>query len=217
MHDRQPPRPRRRAGQRLAGAQGVESRDRKPLFGLDREAVRRAARRGAVMEGAARSAARPVAQFPVQPSGSRRRLDGHGRSPRLRRPSVLPARLFRVQDGAAVRLREVHARRRRRAAEVLRRGGTFRTRNRRARRRRRRSSRSARRPRLRGGGPFGIFRQAGAPPASAGSPGRRQAAATRGEAAGTAAAAGGTRAGVRPVSETDHRRRRPFRIRANAR
>ena len=37
-------------------------------------------------------------------------------SPRLRRPSVLPARLFRVQDGAAVRLLEVLARRRRPAA-----------------------------------------------------------------------------------------------------
>ena len=43
---------------------------------------------------------------------------GHRRSPRLRRPSLLPARLFRLQDGAAVRLREVHARRRRRGAAV---------------------------------------------------------------------------------------------------
>ena len=41
-----------------------------------------------------------------------------GHSPRLRRPSVFPARLFRVQDGAAVRLLEVHARRRRQGAEV---------------------------------------------------------------------------------------------------
>ena len=37
---------------------------------------------------------------------------------RLRRRSLLPARVFRLQDGAAVRLREMHARRRRPAAEV---------------------------------------------------------------------------------------------------
>ena len=38
---------------------------------------------------------------------------------RLRRPSVFPARLFRLQDGAAVRLLELLARRRRPAAEML--------------------------------------------------------------------------------------------------
>ena len=38
---------------RLAGAQRLGSRDGKPLFGVDREAVRCAARRGAVVEGAA--------------------------------------------------------------------------------------------------------------------------------------------------------------------
>ena len=43
---------------------------------------------------------------------------GLDHSPRLRRPAVLPARVFRVQDGAAVRVLEVLARRRRRAAEV---------------------------------------------------------------------------------------------------
>ena len=50
--------------------------------------------------------------------GLRRRREGAHHSPRLRRPSVLFARVFRVQDGAAVRVLEVHARRRRRAAEV---------------------------------------------------------------------------------------------------
>ena len=44
--------------------------------------------------------------------------DEDGHSPRLRRPSLFPARVFRVQDGAAVRLLEVHARRRRQAAAV---------------------------------------------------------------------------------------------------
>ena len=39
-------------------------------------------------------------------------------SPRLRRPSILFARVFRVQDGPTVRVLEVHARRWRRAAEV---------------------------------------------------------------------------------------------------
>ena len=43
---------------------------------------------------------------------------GHRHPPRLRRPSVLFARVFRVQDGAAVRVLEMLARRRRRAAEV---------------------------------------------------------------------------------------------------
>ena len=42
----------------------------------------------------------------------------HRHSPRLRRPSVLLARVFRVQDGAAVRVLEMHARRRRQAAAV---------------------------------------------------------------------------------------------------
>ena len=50
--------------------------------------------------------------------GLRRRPDGAHHSPRLRRPSVLLARVFRVQDGAAVRVLEVLARRRRPAAEV---------------------------------------------------------------------------------------------------
>ena len=75
--------------------------------------------RGAVVAGAARGAARPVAQYPVQLSRSRRRRDEARHPPRLRRPAVFPARLFRVQDGAAVRLFDLLARRRRRRAEVL--------------------------------------------------------------------------------------------------
>ena len=51
--DREPPRPRSTRGQRLARAQCMESRDGKPVFRMDREALRRAARRGAVVEGAA--------------------------------------------------------------------------------------------------------------------------------------------------------------------
>ena len=43
----------RDGGQRLAVAQYLESRDGKPVFRMDREAVRRAARRGAVVAGAA--------------------------------------------------------------------------------------------------------------------------------------------------------------------
>ena len=42
---------------------------RSSVFGLDRKAVRRAARRRICLEGVARGAARPLAQFPVQLSG----------------------------------------------------------------------------------------------------------------------------------------------------
>ena len=105
-------------GKRLAAAQRVESRQREPVLRLAREAVRRSDRRRAVMAGAARGAARPFAQHPVQSSGSQRRLDEDGAAPRLRRPAVFPARVFLVQDGAAVRLREVHARRRRPRADL---------------------------------------------------------------------------------------------------
>ena len=123
----EPPRPRATRGERLAAAQYLEPRDGKPVLRMDREAVRRAARGGAVVEGAARGAARSIAQFPVQPSGSRRGRDGADHSPRLRRPSLLLARVFRLQDGAAVRLLEMLARRRRQAAEVPRSGGTSRS------------------------------------------------------------------------------------------
>ena len=43
----------RGGGQHLAAAQCMEPRDGKPVFGMDREAVRCAARRGAVVEGVA--------------------------------------------------------------------------------------------------------------------------------------------------------------------
>ena len=67
----------------------------------------------------------PIAQYAVQSSGSPRRRDGARHSPRLRRPSVFPARLFRVQDGTAVRVCEMLARRRRPAAEVPRSGSNI--------------------------------------------------------------------------------------------
>ena len=117
------PRPRaaaaaRGAGNRLARARYLESRDGKPVFRMDREAVRCAARRRAVLARAARGVARSLAQHPVQLSRSRRGPDGDRRPPRLRRPAVLPARVLCIQDGAAVRVLEVLARRRRQAAAV---------------------------------------------------------------------------------------------------
>src|SRR4029079_15000644 len=51
-------------------------------------------------------------------SGPRRRLDENGASSRLRRPSVLLARVLRVQDGLAVRLLDLLARRRRQGAAL---------------------------------------------------------------------------------------------------
>ena len=54
------------AGRHLAGARQLEQHHRSPVFGVDRKTVRRAARPGSELEGLARSAARPVAQFPVQ-------------------------------------------------------------------------------------------------------------------------------------------------------
>ncbi len=106
---------------------------------------------------------------------------GHDHSPRLRRPSLFPARLFRVQDGAAVRLLEVHARRRRRSRRDATRGGTSRTRSRVRLRRPSRTPLPARRCEM--------FRRSGQPSA-----GRRQPAAERRRLAvakppGTAAAA----------------------------
>src|ERR1700676_3036351 len=86
---------------------------------MDGEAVRRAARPGSELEGLARSAARPIPQFPVQLSGTRRRQCAVRPAPRLRRLRLLPARLFCIQDGTAVRLYELLARLRRQAAAVL--------------------------------------------------------------------------------------------------
>ena len=50
--------------------------------------------------------------------GLQRRPDRHVHPSRLRRSSLFPARLFRLQDGPALRLREMHARRRRRSAAM---------------------------------------------------------------------------------------------------
>src|SRR5260370_23795912 len=77
---------------------------------LDREAFRRPSGCRAVVAGAARGAARPVPQFPIQSFGSWGRRDESRPSPRLRRPSVLPARILRVQDGAAIRVLELLSR-----------------------------------------------------------------------------------------------------------
>src|SRR5471030_1917865 len=85
---------------------------------MDREVVRCTTRPGPELEGVERSVARPVAQFPVQPSRPRRRQWKKRPSPRLRRLRVFPARLFRLQDGAAVRLFELLARLRRPAAQM---------------------------------------------------------------------------------------------------
>src|SRR5262245_8287485 len=61
------------AGSTWPLAQRLESRKREPVLRLDREAVRRSARCGAVVAGVARGRARPLAQFPVQPSRPQRR------------------------------------------------------------------------------------------------------------------------------------------------
>ena len=119
----------RDGGERLARAQYMESRDGKLVFRMDREALRRPARRGAVVAGAACRAARSVAQFPVQPPGSRRRPDGARHSPRLRRSSRTScARISRSRWGCRSDMRSARA-----AAAASRRdvpcGGTFRTRN----------------------------------------------------------------------------------------
>ena len=132
-----------------------------------------------------------IAQFPVQPFGPARGREGARHSPRLRRPSLLPARLFRVQDGAAVRVLEVHARRRRPAAEVPpvvehREGGA--------------SSRRRPRRRPRPTAVFGLFGQ----PARAASGDKK-----------CRSRPTGARAGIRILPAHDRRQRRPFRQRAN--
>ncbi len=72
----------------------------------------------AVMAGAACRAARSRAQPAAQSSRPARRLHQSLHPPRLRRPAVFPARLFRLQDGPALRLREMHAWRRRQPAAL---------------------------------------------------------------------------------------------------
>ena len=69
----------------------------------------------ALHEGVARS----NTQLPVQPFGPRRRSEGADRAARLRRPSIFFACIFCLQDGAAVRILEMLARRRR-TAKMLR-------------------------------------------------------------------------------------------------
>ena len=109
---------RARREERLAHQRRLEPRQRKFVFGVDRETLRRAAQRSAVVEGDARGAARSVAQPPLRPSRPARGPEGPSHSARLRRRSLFPARLFRLQDGPAVRLLEMHARRRRPAAAL---------------------------------------------------------------------------------------------------
>src|SRR5262245_10251072 len=106
-----------RGREHLALAQHLESRNREPVLRLDREAVRRSARCGAVVAGVARGGARPLAQFPFQPSRPQRRRQNLSSS-RLRRSSLHLASVLRVQDGAALRLLEVLARRRRPRADL---------------------------------------------------------------------------------------------------
>src|SRR6202035_4149683 len=101
------------------GARVMEPGHGKLVFGVDPKTVRCAAQRGTVVADAARRAARPVAQYAVQLSGRRRRRSVGADQPRLRRSCVLLARLFRLQEGAAVRLLELLARRRRPRAEML--------------------------------------------------------------------------------------------------
>ena len=109
------------AGEPVAVAQQLEPRDGESLFRVDRKTVRRAARRRAVVAGAlSRCCATARATccsiiWAAAKTKCRRSLQ-----PRLRRPGVFPARLFRLQDGTAVRLFEMLARRRRQPAEVLR-------------------------------------------------------------------------------------------------
>src|ERR1700736_6064538 len=86
---------------------------------MDRKTVRRAARPEHGLEGLVRSAARPVTQLPLQPSRPQRGQDTDRLASRLCRLRLFPARLFRVQDGAAVWLFELLARRRWKSAEVL--------------------------------------------------------------------------------------------------
>ena len=110
-----PPRPSSVAGS-VWPLRNTWNRGTENLFRPDRETLRRAARRRAVLAGAACRATRSIAQPPVQPSGSRRRRDEDGLSiaPTCR---ISCARISR-SDGPAVRLLEVHARRRRQAAGV---------------------------------------------------------------------------------------------------
>ena len=242
----EPPRSRSGSRQRLADPQFLEPHDRKSLLGLDREAVRRAARRIAVVARTACRAARSHPQCPVQSSRPERRPDRPLHSSRLRRPSLFPARLFRVQDGTALRLREMHARRRREAAALPglveypeRRAAPGRARghHRRGRRSGARLTPRACPRRVRHLKPQQPPRrsptreseceagfQAGQPShqrtAASGTPGiacRPERAGSETKAAGAAAAADRARARLRSLSAIQHRRWRSFRRRPHAR
>ena len=102
--------------QRLALAPFLEPRDGEPLFGVAGIAVRCAGRPGADLARDGQGGARPLAQFPVRLFGSARRQHRH--APRLRGLPVLPAHLFLLQAGAAVRLFGLLARLRRPPAEM---------------------------------------------------------------------------------------------------
>src|SRR6516164_5462420 len=97
--------------QRLADSQHVGPRDRKLVFGVDREIVRCAARHRTVVEGLARSPARSIAESFVRLFRSRRRQRHDKPSPRLRRLCLFLACIFCIQNGTAVRLFELLAQR----------------------------------------------------------------------------------------------------------
>src|SRR5437867_414416 len=89
----------------LARHTGVEPCHRGALLGVDREALRRSARRGAQLARARRGDAPGGAELPPRLPGARG--GWRARPParaRLCRPAVLPARLFRVEGRTAVRL-----------------------------------------------------------------------------------------------------------------
>ena len=103
----------------LADARRLEPLDRKSVLGVDRENVRRAARCRAVVGEPAHDVLRDKSRNMLfNYLGTRRGRNRHADQPRLRRSGLFPARLFRVQDGPAVRLLELLARRRRQAAEM---------------------------------------------------------------------------------------------------
>ena len=125
------------------------------------------------------------------------RFDEDGYSPRLRRPAILPARLFRIQDGAAVRILEVHARRRRPGPEGAFSGGTFGT-----------WSRSPRRAARLG-------RDAAGPACSASSTGPLGGATCPADQSARRQRPPGLAPGFGCYLGMTHRRRRPFRQRAH--
>ena len=100
--------------ERLGVGARLGSALREPLLGLDRDAVRRADRPVAGLPAAAPGAARSGAQLPLRlprPARGRPEEQGGDRGDaRLRRPAVLPARLFLVEARAAVRVPRLRSR-----------------------------------------------------------------------------------------------------------